>query len=82
MTDVQLSSRVEQVEAASLIAQLQKVPVFAGVSFEGLSCLGTVEPEPLSLFDHVYAEPDALVEQERADYAQYLAGFEDEGETA
>jgi signal transduction histidine kinase len=43
MTDVQLSSRVEQVEAASLIAQLQKVPVFAGVSFEGLSCLGTVE---------------------------------------
>jgi signal transduction histidine kinase len=43
MTDVQLSSRVEQVEAASLITQLQKVPVFAGVSFESLSCLGTVE---------------------------------------
>ena len=43
MTDVQLSSRVEQVEAASLVAQLQKVPVFAGVSYEGLSCLGTVE---------------------------------------
>ena len=43
MTDVQLSSRVEQVEAASLITQLQKVPVFAGVSYEGLSCLGTVE---------------------------------------
>jgi 2-oxoisovalerate dehydrogenase E1 component alpha subunit len=44
-------------------------------------CLGTVEPEPLSLFDHVYAEPHALVEQERADYAQYLDGF-DQGESA
>jgi pyruvate dehydrogenase E1 component alpha subunit len=45
-------------------------------------CLGTVEPEPLSLFDHVYAGSHPLVEQERADYAQYLAGFEDEGESA
>src|SRR5260370_352618 len=43
MTDVQLSSRVEQVEAASLAAQLQKVPVFSGVSTEDLVCLGPVE---------------------------------------
>jgi signal transduction histidine kinase len=43
MTDVQLSSRVEQVEAASLAAQLQKVPVFSGVSTEDLGCLGPVE---------------------------------------
>ena len=43
MTDVQLSSRVEQVEAASLAAQLQKVPVFSGVSVEDLQCLGPVE---------------------------------------
>src|ERR1700692_1350337 len=43
MTDVQLSSRVEQVEAASLAAQLQKVPVFSGVSIEDLGCLGPVQ---------------------------------------
>ncbi len=43
MTDVQLSSRVEQVEAASLAAQLQNVPVFSGVSTEDLGCLGPVE---------------------------------------
>jgi signal transduction histidine kinase len=43
MTDVQQSSRVEEVEAASLVSELQKVPVFAGVAIEDLRCLGTVE---------------------------------------
>ena len=43
MTDVQQSSRVEEVEATSLAAELQKVPVFAGVTLEDLRCLGTVE---------------------------------------
>jgi len=43
MTDVQQSSKVEQVEAASLAAQLQQVPVFAGVPIEDLGRLGTVE---------------------------------------
>ena len=41
-------------------------------------CLGTVEPEPLSLFDNVYAEPHSVVNQERADFARYLAEFEGE----
>ena len=43
MTDVQQSSKVEQVEAASIAAQLHQVPVFAGVPIEDLSHLGTVE---------------------------------------
>jgi signal transduction histidine kinase len=43
MTDVQQSSKVEQVEAATLLAQLQKVPVFAGVSLQDLRCLDSVE---------------------------------------
>jgi signal transduction histidine kinase len=43
MTDVQQSSRVEVVEVASLAPELQKVPVFAGVSVEDLRCLGKVE---------------------------------------
>jgi signal transduction histidine kinase len=43
MTDVQQSSKVERVEASSLAAQLQQVPVFAGVPMEDLGRLGTVE---------------------------------------
>ena len=39
-------------------------------------CLGTVEPGPMSLFDHVYADPHPLIAEERAAYAAYLAGFE------
>ena len=51
MTDVQQSSKVEQVEAASIAAQLHEVPVFAGVSIEDLGRLGTVEL--------IHAEPGA-----------------------
>ncbi|HEY1828438.1 MAG TPA: thiamine pyrophosphate-dependent enzyme, partial [Acidimicrobiales bacterium] len=40
-------------------------------------CLGTIEPEPLSLFDEVYAEPHPLVAEERADYASYLSSLQD-----
>ena len=43
MTDVQQSSRVEQVSAASLTQELQKVPVFNGVALEDLRCLDAVE---------------------------------------
>ena len=41
MTDVQQSSKVEQVEAASLLTQLQKASIFAGVSLEG----STIRPD-------------------------------------
>src|ERR1700677_671092 len=43
MKDLQQTSKVEQVEAASLASELQKVPVFAGAKLEDLRCLGTVE---------------------------------------
>ena len=39
-------------------------------------CLATVEPEPLSLFDQAYAEPHALIEEERAQFSAYMAGFD------
>ncbi|MGA9873670.1 MAG: pyruvate dehydrogenase (acetyl-transferring) E1 component subunit alpha, partial [Rhodococcus sp. (in: high G+C Gram-positive bacteria)] len=39
-------------------------------------CLGTVEPEAMSVFDNVYADPHSLIEEERGAYATYLAGFE------
>jgi len=36
------------------------------------------DPEPMSVFDHVYAEPNSHVERQRDRYARYLAMFADE----
>ncbi|WP_022890918.1 pyruvate dehydrogenase (acetyl-transferring) E1 component subunit alpha [Agromyces italicus] len=38
------------------------------------------DPEPLSVFDHVYAEPNSHLERQRANYARYLAMFDEPGE--
>jgi 2-oxoisovalerate dehydrogenase E1 component alpha subunit len=35
------------------------------------------DPEPMSVFDHVYAERNSHVERQRERYARYLAMFED-----
>ncbi|HEU4912071.1 MAG TPA: pyruvate dehydrogenase (acetyl-transferring) E1 component subunit alpha [Actinomycetes bacterium] len=40
-------------------------------------CLDMPDPEPLSIFDHVYAERHPLIEEEREQYAAYLATFEE-----
>jgi pyruvate dehydrogenase E1 component alpha subunit len=39
-------------------------------------CLALADPEPLTIFDHVYAEPHADLDRQRAEYADYLAGFD------
>jgi pyruvate dehydrogenase E1 component alpha subunit len=39
-------------------------------------CLEMEDPEPLSIFDHVYAERHPLVEEEREQFRAYLATFE------
>ncbi|NJP95573.1 pyruvate dehydrogenase (acetyl-transferring) E1 component subunit alpha [Nonomuraea sp. FMUSA5-5] len=39
-------------------------------------CLAMPDPEPLDIFDHVYREPHALIDRERAQFAAYLEGFE------
>ena len=39
-------------------------------------CLHTPEPAALSMFDHVYAEPHPLVDDERHEFATYLGSFE------
>jgi pyruvate dehydrogenase E1 component alpha subunit len=41
-------------------------------------CLEMPDPDPLSLFDDVYAEPTALLDRERAEFASYLESFADE----
>jgi len=39
-------------------------------------CIGLPDPEPLSVFDHVYATPNTTLDRQRADYADYLASFD------
>jgi len=41
--------------------------------------LALPDPPPLSMFDHVYAGKSGILDAERAEYAAYLAGFEEEG---
>jgi len=38
-------------------------------------CLSMADPDPLSMFDHTYAEVHPLVQSERAEFAAYHAGF-------
>jgi pyruvate dehydrogenase E1 component alpha subunit len=40
------------------------------------ACIGATTRAPETMFDHVYAEPHAGVERQRAEYVDYLAGFE------
>jgi len=37
------------------------------------------DPEPLTVFDHVYAEPNSHVDRQRDHYARYLAMFDEAG---
>jgi 2-oxoisovalerate dehydrogenase E1 component alpha subunit len=41
-------------------------------------CLSMPDPQPLSMFDNIYAEPSALLRAEREQYAAYLDTFEDQ----
>lgn len=43
------------------------------------ACLGMRTRAPLTIFDHVYAEPHPELERQRNEFAEYLAGFEQEG---
>jgi 2-oxoisovalerate dehydrogenase E1 component alpha subunit len=43
------------------------------------SCLGMPDPEPDEMFAFAYRDPHPLVEEERAWFAGYQAGFADEG---
>jgi pyruvate dehydrogenase E1 component alpha subunit len=41
-------------------------------------CAGLADPEPLSVFDHVYVGDHADLARQRARYARHLAAFADE----
>jgi 2-oxoisovalerate dehydrogenase E1 component alpha subunit len=40
-------------------------------------CLALPDPEPLTMFDHIYVDPHPQLAQERAEFAAYLEGFDD-----
>ncbi len=40
-------------------------------------CIALNDPAPLSIFDHVYAEPNPALDRQREWYSHYLEGFED-----
>jgi len=42
------------------------------------ACLAMPDPEPLAIFENVYAEPNALLAAEREQFAAYLDSFEPE----
>lgn len=60
---VGLASRVHE-EADAVAAEVRA------------ACLGLPEPEPMSVFDHVYAEPHSELARQRDQYAAYLRMFE------
>jgi 2-oxoisovalerate dehydrogenase E1 component alpha subunit len=39
-------------------------------------CFNMPDPPPERIFEHVYAEPNPLLDKQREDYMAYLAGFE------
>lgn len=41
-------------------------------------CLEMPDPDPMAIFQHVYAERHPLLEEEREQFAAYLATFESE----
>ncbi|MEV4252182.1 pyruvate dehydrogenase (acetyl-transferring) E1 component subunit alpha [Spirillospora sp. NPDC049652] len=43
------------------------------------ACLALPDPQPLAIFDHVYADPHPMITEEQEQFAAYLASFEDEG---
>jgi pyruvate dehydrogenase E1 component alpha subunit len=57
----------------------QEVAAAAGDAATSLrsGVLDMPNPEPAALFDHVYAGPHPLLDAERDDYLQYLAGYDE-----
>ena len=78
-----LKDPIERVKQYLIRSGLAKEDFFAGVAAEAdqigvrvrKACLEMPDPGPLTMFDHVYAEPNALLDAERAQLAEYLSTF-------
>ncbi len=81
-----LKDPIERMKSFLYKNQLGTSDFFASVEAEAdelaayvrKGCLEMADPDPSTLFDHVYAEEHPLVEAERVSYAAYLDSFADE----
>jgi pyruvate dehydrogenase E1 component alpha subunit len=79
-----LRDPIERVRAYLVRGGLAEPEFFATVEAEAKqvgarvreACRTMADPPPLAMFDHVYAEPTAILRQEREQYAAYLESFE------
>jgi 2-oxoisovalerate dehydrogenase E1 component subunit alpha len=79
-----LKDPIERVRAYLVRGGLAEPEFLAGVDAEAKqvgarireACRNMPDPPPLALFDHVYAEPTAILREEREQYAAYLDSFE------
>jgi 2-oxoisovalerate dehydrogenase E1 component alpha subunit len=84
-----LKDPIERVRAYLVRSGLAEPEFFAEVDEEAKgvgarvreACRTMADPPPLSLFDHVYAEPTAILRAEREQYAAYLDSFEERERT-
>ncbi len=78
-----LKDPIERVKAYLIRSELADMKFFDEVDAEAnelgtrvrKACLEMPDPEPLAMFENVYAEPNALVDAERAQFAAYLDSF-------
>jgi len=81
-----LKDPIERVKAYLVRTGSADAAFFEGVDAEAdqlggrvrQACLEMPDPEPLSIFENVYAEPNTLLDAEREQYAAYLDSFEGE----
>jgi 2-oxoisovalerate dehydrogenase E1 component alpha subunit len=79
-----LKDPIERVKAYLSRNGMADAAFFAAVEAESddlaarvrAGCLSLPDPRPLSMFDHVYAEPHPLVDAEHAEFSEYLRSFE------
>ena len=81
-----LKDPIERVKAYLVRSGAADAEFFAGVDAQAdelgrrirRTCQEMPDPQPLAMFENVYAEPNALLETERAQYAAYLDTFDAE----
>ena len=78
-----LKDPIERVKQYLIRSGMAQENFFTGVSAEAdevgtrirKACLEMPDPDPLSMFDNIYAERSGLLEQERAQLSEYLSSF-------
>jgi 2-oxoisovalerate dehydrogenase E1 component alpha subunit len=79
-----LKDPIERVKAYVVRSELADESFFTAVDAEAAelgarirkACLEMPDPEPMAIFENVYAEPNPMLEAERDEYAAYLESFE------